>query len=127
MSWDRVEGKWKQERGRAKRSWAKMMNDDLAAVSGRYDELVGMLQEKYGIVNEEAIRQVQCFRNHCAECRQKTADRLKKSNKELTELRKAVSEKKKGRKNRSPLTAPARKRGRMKKNGKLISRRGRNV
>lgn len=58
MNWDTVEGQWKQRRGKVVHQWGKLMNDDLAAVAGRHEQLVGSLQEKYGIVNEEVKRQV---------------------------------------------------------------------
>ena len=48
MNWDRMEGEWKQRRGKAVHHWGKMMNDELAAIAGKYEELVGKLQEKYG-------------------------------------------------------------------------------
>lgn len=39
------------------------MNDDLDMVAGRYEELVGKLQEKYGIAREEAERQTRRFKS----------------------------------------------------------------
>ena len=48
-----MEGQWKQRRGKAMHSWGKMMKDDLAAIAGKYEELVGKLQEKYGIARAE--------------------------------------------------------------------------
>ena len=72
MNWDRVEGQWKQRRGKAARNWGKVMNDELAAVAGKHEQLVGILQEKYGVAREEAGRQVADFK--------RTIDRLKKSN-----------------------------------------------
>ena len=62
MSWDRIEGQWKQRRGKAVHHWGKMMNDELAAIAGRYEELVGKLQEKYGIAKEEAKEQVDIYK-----------------------------------------------------------------
>jgi uncharacterized protein YjbJ (UPF0337 family) len=56
MNWDRMEGEWKQRRGKAVHHWGKMMNDDLAAIAGKYEELVGKLQEKYGIASERSKR-----------------------------------------------------------------------
>ena len=44
MNWDRVEGQWKQRRGKAAHHWGKLMNDELAAISGKYEQLVGKLQ-----------------------------------------------------------------------------------
>jgi uncharacterized protein YjbJ (UPF0337 family) len=52
-----MEGEWKQQRGKAVHHWGKMMNDELAAIAGRYEELVGKLQESYGIASEQAKRE----------------------------------------------------------------------
>jgi uncharacterized protein YjbJ (UPF0337 family) len=57
MNWDQIEGKWKQLKGSAKQQWAKLTDDDLKLISGKKDELVGRIQERYGITKEEAQRQ----------------------------------------------------------------------
>jgi uncharacterized protein YjbJ (UPF0337 family) len=82
MNWDRMEGQWKQGRGKAVAHWGKVMNDELAAVAGRYEELVGKLQERYGMAREEAKMQG-------IKCSQISA-RLKKSDRELVRLRKRL-------------------------------------
>jgi uncharacterized protein YjbJ (UPF0337 family) len=87
MNWDRVEGQWKQRRGKAVHHWGKMMNDELAAIAGKHEQLVGILQEKYGIAKEEARRQVDEFK--------KNIDRLKKSNANLIKSQKLLTRKKK--------------------------------
>jgi uncharacterized protein YjbJ (UPF0337 family) len=78
MNWDRMEGQWKQRRGKAVHHWGKMMNDELAAIAGKYEQLVGRLQEKYGIASEESKHQVDDFR--------KVVEQLKKSNARLMTL-----------------------------------------
>jgi uncharacterized protein YjbJ (UPF0337 family) len=45
-------------RGRAQQHWGKLTNDDLDVVEGRRQELVGKIQERYGIARNEAERQV---------------------------------------------------------------------
>jgi uncharacterized protein YjbJ (UPF0337 family) len=57
MNWDSIEGKWKQRREKAVLHWGKTMNDGLAAIAGKHEELVGKLQKKYGITKEEARKQ----------------------------------------------------------------------
>jgi uncharacterized protein YjbJ (UPF0337 family) len=57
MNWDQIEGKWKQLKGSAKQQWGKLTDDDLTRISGKKDELVGRIQERYGITKEEAQRQ----------------------------------------------------------------------
>ena len=58
MNWDRIEGNWKQFKGQAQQQWGKLTNDELDLVEGRREELVGRIQEKYGIARDEAERQV---------------------------------------------------------------------
>jgi uncharacterized protein YjbJ (UPF0337 family) len=58
MNWDRIEGNWKQFRGQAQQQWGKLTNDDLEVVEGRRQNLVGKIQERYGIAKDEAERQV---------------------------------------------------------------------
>ena len=65
--------------------WGKMMNDELAAIAGKYEELVGSLQEKYGIAKEEARDQVNEFK--------RAVEQLKTSNNKLIEAQKALSKK----------------------------------
>ena len=58
MDWNRVEGNWKQLKGRAKQQWGKLTDDDLTAAHGRRDELAGKVQERYGIARDAARKQV---------------------------------------------------------------------
>jgi len=73
-----MEGQWKQRRGKAIYHWGRMMNDELAAIAGKYEELVGKLQERYGLASEKSKQQVDDFR--------KIVDELKKSNANLKTL-----------------------------------------
>ncbi|MGC1906807.1 MAG: CsbD family protein [Candidatus Acidiferrum sp.] len=61
MNWDQVEGKWKQASGKVKEKWGKLTDDDLQRASGKRDQLVGRIQERYGVAKEEAERQVDEF------------------------------------------------------------------
>jgi uncharacterized protein YjbJ (UPF0337 family) len=58
MNWERVEGQWNQLKGELKSKWAKLTDDDLRNVGGKKDRLVGKLQERYGVMKDEAERQV---------------------------------------------------------------------
>jgi uncharacterized protein YjbJ (UPF0337 family) len=87
MNWDRVEGQWKQRRGKAVHHWGQLMNDELAAIAGKHEQLVGILQEKYGIAKEDAKRQIEEFK--------RTIDHLKKSNANLMRLQQSLKKTKK--------------------------------
>ena len=57
MNSDQFEGKWKQLKGSVKQRWAKLTDDDVTMLSGQKDQLVGKLQERYGITREQALRE----------------------------------------------------------------------
>jgi uncharacterized protein YjbJ (UPF0337 family) len=82
LNWDSIEGRWKQSRGKSVHHWGKTMNDELAAIAGRHEELVGKLQEKYGKVKEETRKQT--------EIHKRTVRQLKIANTELMKLRKEL-------------------------------------
>jgi len=58
MNWDRIEGNWRQIMGSARERWGKIADDDLEKAGGRRDQLVGRVQERYGIARDEAQKQV---------------------------------------------------------------------
>ena len=57
MNKDVFEGKWKELRGQAKEWWGKLTDDDLERVGGKYDQLVGLIQEKYGYTRERVEKE----------------------------------------------------------------------
>jgi uncharacterized protein YjbJ (UPF0337 family) len=61
MNWDQIEGKWKQSVGMIKEKWGKLTDDDLTVIAGKRDQLIGKIQERYGITKEAAEKQVQEF------------------------------------------------------------------
>jgi uncharacterized protein YjbJ (UPF0337 family) len=61
MNWDRIEGNWKQARGKVQVQWGKLTNDQLDVIAGKREQLVGRVQENYGIAKDEAERQVDRF------------------------------------------------------------------
>lgn len=61
MNWDRIEGNWKQFAGKVKQEWGELTDDDLKRIEGRKDELLGRIQERYGIARHEAERRVSAF------------------------------------------------------------------
>ncbi len=61
MNSDRMEGNWKQLKGKVKEKWGKLTDDDLDVIDGRRDQLLGKIQERYGIARDEAERQLNEF------------------------------------------------------------------
>jgi uncharacterized protein YjbJ (UPF0337 family) len=61
MNSDQLEGKWKQVKGEVREKWGKLTDDDMHVVAGKREQLIGRVQERYGIAREEATRQVDAF------------------------------------------------------------------
>ena len=58
MNNDRIEGNWKEMKGKVQQQWGKLTNDDLDVIDGRREELVGKIQQAYGKSREEAEKEV---------------------------------------------------------------------
>ena len=59
MNWDRIDGKWKQLTGALKARWRKLTDDDLNVIAGKKNQLIGRIQERYGVAKDEAQKQVE--------------------------------------------------------------------
>jgi hypothetical protein len=42
MDWNRVEGNWKQTKGKIKEKWGQLTDDDLTQINGKRDQLFGI-------------------------------------------------------------------------------------
>lgn len=58
MNWDRIEGGWKQFKGKLREQWGRLTDDDVDVVEGKREKLVGKIQERYGITKDEAEREI---------------------------------------------------------------------
>ena len=61
MNEDIIQGKWKQLSGKVKAQWGKLTDDDLTVAEGNRKYLVGKVQERYGVAQDEAEKQVKAF------------------------------------------------------------------
>lgn len=58
MNWDQISDNWKQVIDRIKQRWGRLTDADLTEVAGQREVLMGKIQQRYGVVKEEAERQV---------------------------------------------------------------------
>jgi uncharacterized protein YjbJ (UPF0337 family) len=58
MNWDTISGQWKQFKGKAKEKWGKLTDDELDVVAGKRDQLIGKIQERYGVKKDQAEKEV---------------------------------------------------------------------
>lgn len=61
MNLDTVEGQWTRLRGKILEQWGRLTADEVSIVAGRRDQLIGMLQRRYGVARAELERQVEDF------------------------------------------------------------------
>lgn len=59
MNWDQIEGQWKQVKGKAREKWGEVTGDELDQAAGKRDQLIGLVQSRYGRAKEEAEREVE--------------------------------------------------------------------
>ena len=57
MNWEQFDGKWKQLKGSAREQWGKLTDDDIERISGQRDQLIGKIQERYGLAKDIAEKQ----------------------------------------------------------------------
>jgi len=58
MNWDQIAGQWKQYKGKAKEKWGKLTDDEIDVIHGKRDQLIGKIQERYGIQKDQAEKDV---------------------------------------------------------------------
>jgi uncharacterized protein YjbJ (UPF0337 family) len=58
---DVLQGKWKQIRGKVKAQWVQIADRDLDKIMGKREQLVGLIQEKYGYTKQKAEQEVDYF------------------------------------------------------------------
>jgi uncharacterized protein YjbJ (UPF0337 family) len=64
MNEDTIKGNWKIFKGKIKEKWGKLTDDELDQFEGKKDQIVGRIQEKYGLTRDEAERQYADFESH---------------------------------------------------------------
>jgi uncharacterized protein YjbJ (UPF0337 family) len=57
-TWHRIQGNWKQLVGSVHEHWGKLTHDDIAHIDGQRERLLGKIQERYGIAEQEADKQI---------------------------------------------------------------------
>lgn len=59
MNKDQLEGKWSQVKGNFKQKYGKLTDQDLTFAEGKFDEMLGRLQEKTGKKKEELKKEIE--------------------------------------------------------------------
>jgi uncharacterized protein YjbJ (UPF0337 family) len=56
-----LKSQWKQMRGKVKEKWGELTEDDLDKVDGQFDQLVGVIMEKYELTRAKAEAEINSF------------------------------------------------------------------
>jgi uncharacterized protein YjbJ (UPF0337 family) len=54
MNQDRIQGRWKQLKGKLKEQWGRLTDDDLDVIAGRREQLLGRIQQRHGLAKDGA-------------------------------------------------------------------------
>ena len=58
MNWDEIGGGWTQVKGKVREQWGELTDSDLDRIGGKKDQLVGLLQQRYGHLRGAAEREL---------------------------------------------------------------------
>lgn len=64
MNKDIFEGHWEEVKGKMKRAWGRLTDDDLSVIEGAHQEIYGKLQKHYGYTREQAEKAVREFNSN---------------------------------------------------------------
>jgi uncharacterized protein YjbJ (UPF0337 family) len=64
MNVDRIEGNWRQFKGKILQQWGKLTDDDFDVINGKREELLGKIQERHGIARDAAEKQLKDWEQH---------------------------------------------------------------
>ncbi|MCJ7466680.1 MAG: CsbD family protein [Maribacter sp.] len=59
MNSDQLEGKWKQVKGKFKQKYGELTDNDLTYSKGKFDEMLGRLQEKTGKQKQQLKEEIE--------------------------------------------------------------------
>jgi len=61
MDWNRIEGSWKDLKGKVREKWAKLTDQDLDEIRGKKDQLIGKIQNYYGYGKDQVNKELNDF------------------------------------------------------------------
>lgn len=64
MNTDTIHGDWTRLKGKLKEKWGELTDDELKQVEGKRNQLIGLLQKRYGLAKEEVERELEKC-EHC--------------------------------------------------------------
>lgn len=75
-NWTSIQGNWNQYKGQVKEKWGKLTDDDLMRIGGSRDQLIGILQQRYGMAKDRVEEQVEEFTSHAGSWIQQAKEKV---------------------------------------------------
>ena len=69
MHWKHLQVHWRYFKSAASSKWSALTDDDLTRIDGERDQLLGLLQSRYGRTREEVEREVSEFERDVRDAR----------------------------------------------------------
>jgi uncharacterized protein YjbJ (UPF0337 family) len=66
MNKDVLQGRWRERKGKVKEQWGKLTDDDLDKIEGKSEQLLGLLQQRYGYARDKAEEEYKRFTEKCS-------------------------------------------------------------
>ena len=60
-----IKGNWNQLKGKVKEAWGDLTDDELTRVEGKRDQLLGLIQKKYGATKKEVEQRLSQYEREC--------------------------------------------------------------
>jgi uncharacterized protein YjbJ (UPF0337 family) len=77
MNSSELASKWQRIRGEIRSQWGKLTDDDLERIAGNKDKLIGVVQERYGYVWDEASQMVDRYLDNYNGLKHQAAEALR--------------------------------------------------
>ena len=61
MNTDIIKGHWHEIKGKLKKQWGKLTDDEITKMKGSSEELTGALQKAYGYEKDQAQKEIKQF------------------------------------------------------------------
>ena len=61
MNWDQIQGDWRQMTGKVKEKWGNLTDNELTTAAGQREQIIGLIQEKYGYAKDRAEKELAEF------------------------------------------------------------------
>jgi len=61
-------GRWNEFKGMLREKWGQLTDNELTEMQGKREQLLGLIQKRYGMAKDEAERQMADLETRCGSC-----------------------------------------------------------